>query len=207
MGKVTTMENSAVRNSDLFNEIADILDFKPELYDQETWGDSDGLTLDRDQVIEFHGGENNVYFVAKSEKSIKVKECDTTACIAGWASLLSGWHPLTRIMEDPHRPGSYHCELEYGRVANKKNIPHNFQHQSNVEWIEEENHWTDHKGTIMAESSVVGLNFDEAAHLFDGKMEVEADDLRMIGKPETNIFEYGECADCGSVATTCGCYA
>ena len=95
-------------------------------------------------------------------------------------------------------------------MANRPNVPVNFRRMAGVEWNEEERHWADSFGTIVAESAVIGqkvlgLNYDEANHLFDGKMEVEADDLRKIGKPETNIFEYGYCGDCGGYIPECPC--
>lgn len=82
------MDESTVddRNTDLFFQIADVLDFKPESYDQTTWGQFDlthevcGVSLN-----------DPVWF--------DVEECGTVMCIAGHAAHLAGWHPTM----DEHR--------------------------------------------------------------------------------------------------------
>ena len=71
------------RNSDLFFEIADVLDFYPHLYDQQTWGGFDS-----------HGESIRLPWCEEHDLMlIGVKGCNTTACLAGWAAALSGWHP------------------------------------------------------------------------------------------------------------------
>jgi hypothetical protein len=77
---VSTVEQ---RNSDLFFEIADVLDFYPHLYDQQTWGrfDSHG------EPVHLPSGEEQDLML------VGVKGCSTTTCLAGWAAALSGWHP------------------------------------------------------------------------------------------------------------------
>ena len=77
---VSTVEQ---RNSDLFFEIADVLDFYPHLYDQQTWG---GFDSHGESVQLPSGEERDVMLVG-------VKGCSTTTCLAGWAAALSGWHP------------------------------------------------------------------------------------------------------------------
>ena len=77
---VSTVEQ---RNSDLFFEIADVLDFYPHLYDQQTRGGFDS----RGEPVHLPSGEEQDLML------VGVKGCSTTACLAGWAAALSGWHP------------------------------------------------------------------------------------------------------------------
>jgi hypothetical protein len=71
------------RNSDLFFEIADVLDFYPHLYNQQTWGGFDS----RGETVQLPSGEEHDLIL------VGVEGCSTTACLAGWAAALSGWHP------------------------------------------------------------------------------------------------------------------
>ena len=77
---VSTVEQ---RNSDLFFEIADVLDFYPYLYDQQTWGEFDS----HGEPVQVPSGEE------QDAMLVGVKGCSTTTCLAGWAAALSGWHP------------------------------------------------------------------------------------------------------------------
>ena len=71
------------RNSDLFFEIADVLDFYPHLYNQQTWGGFDS----HGETVHLPSGEEHDLIL------VGVEGCSTTACLAGWAAALSGWHP------------------------------------------------------------------------------------------------------------------
>ena len=77
---VSTVEQ---RNSDLFFEIADVLDFYPYLYDQQIWGGFDS----HGEPVQVPSGEE------QDAMLVGVKGCSTTTCLAGWAAALSGWHP------------------------------------------------------------------------------------------------------------------
>ena len=80
------------RNSDLFFEIADVIDFYPHLYNQRTFGKfllPDG-TGPRSPHLK---GLPNLEFV-------EIEGCATTACVAGWAASLSRWHPTTLTVDD-----------------------------------------------------------------------------------------------------------
>ena len=77
---VSTVEQ---RNSDLFFEIADVLDFYPYLYDQQIWGGFDS----HEEPVQVPSGEE------QDAMLVGVKGCSTTTCLAGWAAALSGWHP------------------------------------------------------------------------------------------------------------------
>ncbi len=76
------------RNTDLFFEIADVLDFYPHLYNQRTYGeflipDGTGHPLSQGSTV------------VPDLSLVEVRGCATTACVAGWAAALSGWHPTT----------------------------------------------------------------------------------------------------------------
>ena len=76
------------RNTDLFFEIADVLDFYPHLYNQRTYGeflipDGTGHPLSQGSTV------------VPDLSLVEVRGCATTACLAGWAAALSGWHPTT----------------------------------------------------------------------------------------------------------------
>lgn len=134
---------------DLFNDLADIIDFEPESFDQETWGT--GLTLERFRDSE--GVEDNVVHIYNEDESyipIEVGEgvdslsaCGTTCCVAGWTVLLKGWHPtITEYnngeyseTHESYRKGLYGkvkdyflnfehkiFELEYGFVADRPGV-------------------------------------------------------------------------------------
>ncbi len=81
--EVEPVSTAEQRNSDLFFEIADVLDFYPHLYDQQTWGGFDS----RGETDQQPSGEDHDLML------VGVKGCSTTVCLAGWAAALSGWHP------------------------------------------------------------------------------------------------------------------
>lgn len=87
------------RNGALFYQIADILEFMPQAYDQETWGTFNEDTLVEADFAAF--AERWGVTVAQAEhlptddkRWLEVKECNTQKCVAGHAAALSGWHPV-----------------------------------------------------------------------------------------------------------------
>ena len=147
---VSTVEQ---RNSDLFFEIADVLDFYPHLYNQQTWG---GFDSQGESVQLPSGEELDVMLVG-------VKGCSTTACLAGWAAALSGWHPTVWTNGDT-------TTLHWDVVAPTSLVP------------------SDHYSTEMAYDiarALLGITDSEAKELFIGCSDNHrwtADDLRAIGK-------------------------
>ena len=151
------------RNSDLFFEIADVLDFYPHLYNQQTWG---GFDSHGESVQLPSGEERDVMLVG-------VKGCSTTACLAGWAAALSGWHPTVWTNGDT-------TTLHWDVVAPTSLIP------------------SDHYSTEMVSDiarALLGITDLEAKELFSGmplgcsgEHWWTADDLRAIGKGRS-VFE------------------
>ena len=92
-------------SQDLFNKVADIIDFQPHKYNQGVWGNAgtqyigldpsyimwDDVTMDHDSI---HIGLDDLKEVNRVDDA-----CGTQACVAGWACLLSGYHPTMVEME------------------------------------------------------------------------------------------------------------
>jgi len=145
------------RNSDLFFEIADVLDFYPHLYNQQTWGGFDS----HGETVHLPSGEEHDLIL------VGVEGCSTTACLAGWAAALSGWHPTVCTDSDT-------TLLDWEVVAPVPLIP------------------SDHYSTEMVYDiarALLGITDSEAKELFSGTpagcsgaVRWTADDLRAIGK-------------------------
>ena len=145
------------RNSDLFFEIADVLDFYPHLYNQQTWGGFDS----HGETVQLPSGEEDDLIL------VGVEGCSTTACLAGWAAALSGWHPTVWTDSDT-------TLLDWQVVAPVPLIP------------------SDHYSTEMVYDiarALLGITDSEAKELFSGTpagcsgaVRWTADDLRAIGK-------------------------
>lgn len=73
------------RNTKLFDHIADIIESYPEAHDQGGWGGGDREIVD----ISFSDGD-----------VVRQVECGTTHCIAGWAAVLTGGHPVLEVEGD-----------------------------------------------------------------------------------------------------------
>jgi hypothetical protein len=145
------------RNSDLFFEIADVLDFYPHLYNQQTWGGFDS----HGETVQLPSGEEYDLIL------VGVEGCSTTACLAGWAAALSGWHPTVWTDGDT-------TLLDWEVVAPVPLIP------------------SDHYSTEMVYDiawALLGITDSEAKELFSSTPagcsaghRWTADDLRAIGK-------------------------
>ena len=141
-----------VRESqETFNDIADIIDFKPELFVQDNWGT--GLTME--QFKDSNGVEEGVVHVYDEDEGTQstfeigggigdLEACGTTCCVAGWTVLLKGWHPTitefnggrysetydaTRIKQLYGKVKDYLAnaehkifELEYGFIADRPGV-------------------------------------------------------------------------------------
>ena len=145
------------RNSDLFFEIADVLDFYPHLYNQQTWGGFDS----HGETVQLPSGEEHDLIL------VGVEGCSTTACLAGWAAALSGWHPTVWTNGDT-------TLLDWEVVAPVSLIP------------------SDHYSTELVYDlarALLGITDSEAKELFSDtpagcsdENRWTADDLRAIGK-------------------------
>lgn len=151
------------RNTDLFFQVADVLDLTPELYRQNTWGEfniTEDKALDYDPITAWVTlfGEDEDVPNGLDVRWLKVKECKTTMCVAGHAANLSGWYPV--LQED---------ELDWSFVSEVKDSPHGID-----------------IGDVAGE--LLGITGDEATALFDGIAEWTGDDLRLMGKGESIVY-------------------
>ena len=149
------------RNSDLFFEIADVLDFYPHLYNQRTFGKfllPDGI-----------GPRSPALKGVPRLELVNIEGCATAACVAGWAAALSGWHPTTLTVD-----AGKTTLLCWNPVAPVPLTPN--EHHSA-------------KSVYLLARVLLGITDLEAKELFSGMPSGcsddhrwTADDLRAIGK-------------------------
>jgi hypothetical protein len=108
----------ARESQDLFNKLADILDFVPETFNQGVWGTQ--MTLER--LKDSNGVESNIvqYFEDDSGQASSVEQggkiefnldCGTACCVAGWAAILHGWHPTITEFNNGEYAETYEARL------------------------------------------------------------------------------------------------
>ena len=105
----TTIED---RNSLLFFQIAEVLEFKPEQYDQATWGK---FRIEHDDTVKMHGIVKEGALPNENDSRWKEVECGTTLCVAGHAANLSGYHPGAEKKTD-RNTGEEYYELNWTYV-------------------------------------------------------------------------------------------
>ena len=76
------------RNGTLFHAIADVIEARPDSYDQDTWGDDSEL-----RAVQYGATNDQLGQTAQ----MLMKECNTRMCIAGHAAALSGYHPTMTV--------------------------------------------------------------------------------------------------------------
>ena len=92
-------------SQDLFNKIADIIDFTPHKYNQGVWGNAGTKYVGVDpSYIEWDNvsWERDEIYVEPQDLKEETRvddACGTQACVAGWACLLSGYHPTMVELE------------------------------------------------------------------------------------------------------------
>ena len=82
------------RNTDLFFDIADVLDFFPEQYNQRTWGEfmpehADYVRFEKQFGYDTkeQDGDEDINWIHADEG------CGSALCVAGHAAALRGWLP------------------------------------------------------------------------------------------------------------------
>ena len=173
------------RNKELFFEIADIIDFKPELYAQATWGmfaptEADRYTFEEKYHLMPHEGYNE----AGNDDDGRWEEigCKTAMCVAGWAASLSGYNASVRMVtveengEMVHRP-----KFDWGDVTKLKR------------WKNRHSTRDTTKDVKVVARKLLGITNEESDILFHGDVTWTAEDLRAFGKGE-EILEH-EMAD------------
>ena len=148
------------RDTDLFFEIADVIQFTPEQYNQGSWGDFPPTVGQQEEMIRLISAATDQTAVAyRGDEDIRwlnVQECGTAMCVAGHAANLRGWFP-TLAYEG--------MELNWSSVSE-----------------EEGDH--EYNGTDVSSVArdLLGITDEEADILFSGSGRWEADDLRAMGK-------------------------
>ena len=100
-------------SQDLFNKVADIIDFTPEKYNQGVWGNAGTKYIGIDPAyvewddISFDHDQLDVAEKDLNEATRVDDACGTQACVAGWACLLSGMHPTMVEMELDDKPNRW----------------------------------------------------------------------------------------------------
>ena len=153
------------RNTDLFFDIADVLEFFPEQYDQRTWGDftpgeADYVNFEKQfgyDTKDSYGGEDTNWIHAD-------EGCGSALCVAGHAAALRGWFPT-----------SYSNSVAWTQVSKEKGQTSTADGSREISDVAQE---------------LLGINHSEARHLFDSDHVWTADDLRKFGKGERILRDY-----------------
>lgn len=82
-----------VETQKLYNDIADVIDFQNHKYDQGTWAKNVDYWLD-DSGTKYEGNS-----LGTLSEVVQHQSCNTSGCIAGWATLFSGYHPTVMFHE------------------------------------------------------------------------------------------------------------
>ena len=153
------------RNTKLFNDIADVLEFSPKLYNQNTWGGfrlrgtrGAWLKRQRNAWTAFFGDKVTPGGIHDS-RWLQVQGCDTQMCIAGHAASLNGYHPVVTAYQT----------LAWGKV---NPTPMQTGSDSNTEEV-----------TVVAQR-LLGLTTTEADLLFHSNSKITSEDLRAYGRGE-----------------------
>ncbi len=161
----TTIEE---RNSLLFFQIAEVLEFKPEQYDQATWGK---FKIQHDDTVKMYAIVKEGALPNESDSRWKEVECGTALCVAGHAANLSGYHPGAEKKTD-HNTGEEYYELNWTYVFD---TPYAHLQGNNTEANE---------ASVVARREL-GVSTREARWLFDSTREWTAQDLRKFGLGES----------------------
>lgn len=142
------------RDQDLFFQIADILDFRPDEYDQNTWGEFQPNELADAKMKEMLGEE--VWLRADEHDALwlDVKECTTALCVAGHAAALNEYFPTINRAKD---------ELDWGKVS-------------------KEMYCVLGRSVDLVARELLGITMNEAEVLFSGDASWTGDSLRNFGK-------------------------
>jgi len=156
------------RNKELFYEIADIIDFQPNTYNQGSWGE---YAPDAAAYVAW----SKLYGDVRSDghedaRWAKVAECGTAMCVAGHAAHLSDFYPI--LTTDTQTNESSYTWHEVSGLPNQpEGQPIN-----------------------RVARGLLGITEEEADTLFDGSLTWSGKDLRAFGGG-ASIFDYEEGAE------------
>ena len=153
------------RNRFLFFEIANIMEFQPEQFNQGTWGSYVPNWYSDENIRETFADVNGYRPEATDDYNwSKVEECGTAMCIAGHAAAMTGWFPTidTSTSCDGHHP-----RVSWSSVSRRKHD--SYLYGESVSDVAEK---------------ALGLLPDEASRLFAGGASWTPDEIRGFGRGE-----------------------
>jgi hypothetical protein len=164
------------RNKELFFEIADIIDFKPELYAQATWGEFAPTEGDRYTFEEkYHLTPHDGYNEAGNDDDGRWEEidCRTAMCVAGWACNLSGYNASVRFVTREENGEVVRCpKFDWAEVTKLKR------------WQNRHSTRDTTKDVKVVARKLLGITEEESDILFHGDVTWTADEIRAFGKGE-----------------------
>ena len=159
------------RNTDLFFDIADVLEFFPEQYGQRTWGDFTPGEADYARFEKQFGYDTKGEYGGEDINWIHADVgCGSALCVAGHAAAMRGWLPTVYA-------NSSGSTVSWSSVSKEKGQDINANGSREVSEVAEE---------------LLGINHSEARRLFDSDNVWTADDLRNFGKGERILSDEHE---------------
>tara|TARA_R110000824_G_scaffold7212_1_gene32624 strand:+ start:239 stop:763 length:525 start_codon:yes stop_codon:yes gene_type:complete len=164
------------RNKKLFNEIADIIDFKPELYDQSVWGGFAPTGANKRAYEEkYHLTPHNGYNAPGNDDDGRWEElgCKTAMCVAGWAASLSGYNASVRMVtveengETIQRP-----RFDWNEVTKLKRWNNRHARRDSTKCVK------------VVARRLLGITDAESEILFHANLSWTGEDLRAFAKGE-----------------------
>jgi|8_EtaG_2_1085327.scaffolds.fasta_scaffold19303_3 hypothetical protein len=150
------------RNWLLFYEIANVMEFQPERYAQESWGKFMPAIGAAERFRDEYG-----YDPPEDDFNwTKVEECGTAMCIAGHAAMMTGWFPTRNDMNGAWPTASWASVCDQpGR---------DYAYGKDVQDVARD---------------ALGLYEDEAAILFCGSAVWTPDEIRGFGRGDRILHE------------------
>ena len=154
------------RNTDLFFDIADVLEFFPERYNQRTWGEYTPEEADFERFAWQFGYDPKAKQGGEDPNWIYADEgCGSALCVAGHAAALRGWFPTL-----------WNESVAWTQVSKEKGQSNTADGSREIADVAQE---------------LLGINHSEARRLFDSDHVWTADDLRNFGKGERILSDEG----------------
>ena len=164
------------RNKELFFQIADIIDFQPDLYAQATWGSFFPTEGDRYAFEEkYHLFPSDGYNSPGNDDDGRWEEvgCETAMCVAGWAASLSGYNASVRMVSyQENGVMVQHPRFDWGEVTKLKR------------WANRHSERATTKDVKVVARRLLGITHEESDILFHGDVTWTGEDLREFGKGE-----------------------
>ena len=164
------------RNKKLFNEIADIIDFKPKLYKQAAWGNFVPTKADKRAFEEkYHLIPSNGYNSPGGDDDGRWEElgCKTAMCVAGWAVSLSGYNASVRMITTTENGESVtRPRFDWNEVTKLKRWNNRHARRDSTKCVK------------VVARRLLGVTDAESEILFHANISWTGEDLRAFAKGE-----------------------